>query len=64
MSAIDDFGDSFDMIVVMGVTGAGKSHFINRLSGTTVVEEGSLLSSCRFPLDCLSNVRLYIKEMC
>jgi ABC-type uncharacterized transport system ATPase component len=34
------------MIVVMGVTGAGKSHFINSLAGQTVVEEGPDLESC------------------
>lgn len=34
------------MIVVMGVTGAGKSHFINKLAGDEVVEEGADLNSC------------------
>lgn len=35
------------MIVVMGVTGAGKSHFINQLAGKEVVKEGSTLDSCK-----------------
>ncbi|KAF2034235.1 P-loop containing nucleoside triphosphate hydrolase protein, partial [Setomelanomma holmii] len=34
------------MIVVMGVTGAGKSYFINQLAGKEVVQEGSSLDSC------------------
>ena len=34
------------MIVVMGVTGAGKSHFINQLAGKEVVQEGADLDSC------------------
>ncbi|KAH7081490.1 P-loop containing nucleoside triphosphate hydrolase protein [Paraphoma chrysanthemicola] len=34
------------MIVVMGVTGAGKSHFINQLAGKKVVQEGAELDSC------------------
>jgi predicted GTPase len=34
------------MIVVMGVTGAGKSYFINQLVGKDVVQEGADLDSC------------------
>ncbi|GAP91960.2 putative p-loop containing nucleoside triphosphate hydrolase protein [Rosellinia necatrix] len=34
------------MILVMGVTGSGKSYFINRLAGRTVVPEGASLNSC------------------
>ncbi|KAG9206732.1 gTPase, IMAP member 8 [Epicoccum nigrum] len=34
------------MIVVMGVTGAGKSYFINQLAGKEVVQEGADLDSC------------------
>ena len=34
------------MIVVMGVTGAGKSYFINQLAGKEVVQEGPDLESC------------------
>lgn len=37
---------SVNMILVMGVTGAGKSYFINHLAGKTVVEEGADLKSC------------------
>lgn len=36
------------MIVVMGVTGSGKSHFINQLAGRNVVQEGEDLNSCKF----------------
>ncbi|PSN60871.1 P-loop containing nucleoside triphosphate hydrolase protein [Corynespora cassiicola Philippines] len=34
------------MILVMGVTGAGKSYFINQLAGQNVVQEGHTLSAC------------------
>lgn len=36
-----------DMILVTGVTGAGKSYFINQLAGREVVEEGRDLKSCK-----------------
>lgn len=35
------------MVVVMGVTGAGKSYFINQLAGKAVVREGLDLDSCK-----------------
>ncbi|KAF2200939.1 P-loop containing nucleoside triphosphate hydrolase protein [Delitschia confertaspora ATCC 74209] len=38
--------EKLSMIVVMGVTGAGKSYFINRLAGREVVQEGADLDSC------------------
>ncbi|RMJ13422.1 hypothetical protein BHE90_005752 [Fusarium euwallaceae] len=38
--------DAPSMIVVMGVTGSGKSYLINRLAGKEVVEEGCTLKSC------------------
>ncbi|KAK0707695.1 P-loop containing nucleoside triphosphate hydrolase protein [Lasiosphaeris hirsuta] len=34
------------MVVVMGVTGAGKSNFINTLAGKEVTEEGDSLYAC------------------
>lgn len=34
------------MIVVMGVTGSGKSYLINKLAGEEVVPEGKDLDSC------------------
>ncbi|GAB1312153.1 P-loop containing nucleoside triphosphate hydrolase protein [Madurella fahalii] len=36
------------MIIVMGVTGAGKSHFINKLAGRKVTDEGDSLRSCTY----------------
>jgi ABC-type uncharacterized transport system ATPase component len=39
--------ESPSMVVVMGVTGAGKSYFINKLAGKEVVKEGPDLESCR-----------------
>lgn len=36
------------MVVIMGVTGAGKSYFINKLAGRVVTEEGDSLHSCAF----------------
>jgi GTPase SAR1 family protein len=41
--------EKLSMIVVMGVTGAGKSYFINRLAGREVVQEGADLDSCKIP---------------
>ncbi|MCJ1471208.1 gTPase, IMAP member 8 [Pseudocyphellaria aurata] len=38
--------DSLSMIVVMGVTGSGKSYFINQLAGNDVVKTGDDLHSC------------------
>ncbi|KAF1830153.1 hypothetical protein BDW02DRAFT_609386 [Decorospora gaudefroyi] len=38
--------DAPSMIVVMGVTGAGKSFFINQLAGRQLAKEGSDLDSC------------------
>jgi predicted GTPase len=35
------------MVLIMGVTGAGKSYFINRLKDGSVVE-GSSMDSCKF----------------
>lgn len=40
--------DAASMIVVMGVTGAGKSYFVNQLAGRKVVEEGANLDSCEW----------------
>ena len=37
------------MILVMGVTGAGKSYFINQLAGKKLVQEGPDLESCKHP---------------
>lgn len=34
------------MILVMGVTGTGKSYFINKLAGKQVSPEGPNLTSC------------------
>lgn len=39
--------ESLNMILVMGVTGSGKSHFINTLAGRAIVEEGDRLDSCK-----------------
>lgn len=39
--------DGMSMIVVMGVTGSGKSYLINRLAGKEVVAEGEDIYSCK-----------------
>ena len=39
--------ESPSMVVVMGVTGAGKSYYINKLAGKEVVKEGPDLESCK-----------------
>jgi len=38
--------DNASLILVMGVTGSGKSYFINKIAGKTVVDEGHDLKSC------------------
>lgn len=43
----DTQAEALNMIVVMGVTGAGKSYFINQLAGKEVVKEGPDLESCQ-----------------
>lgn len=43
----DEQKEAPSMIVVMGVTGAGKSYFINQLAGNKVVKEGPDLESCK-----------------
>jgi predicted GTPase len=47
MSAFNTLGEKPEVIIIMGATGSGKSYFINRLAGQTVVEEGGSLNSCR-----------------
>ena len=37
---------SAPMILVLGQTGAGKSHFINKVVGEQVTKESARLSSC------------------
>lgn len=46
MAAPPNYGDVLSMILVMGVTGSGKSFFINKLAGSDVVETGERLKSC------------------
>ena len=48
-----DQEDKLCMVVVMGVTGAGKSYFINKLAGRKVTEEGDSLHACTFYLSAL-----------
>jgi ABC-type uncharacterized transport system ATPase component len=44
---MNDPQEAASMIVIMGVTGAGKSYFVNQLAGKSVVEEGADLDSCK-----------------
>ena len=46
--------DVLSMILVMGVTGSGKSYFINQLAGGDVVNTGGDLKSCKSPMHPLS----------
>lgn len=41
-------GETLSMILVMGVTGAGKSYFINKLADGDVVKVGDDLHSCEY----------------
>jgi len=43
---ISEEAKDISMLVVMGVTGAGKSHFINQLAGVNITEEGQTLKAC------------------
>ena len=43
-------GEILSMILVMGVTGSGKSYFINRLANGNVVDVGDDLHSCKHRL--------------
>lgn len=45
-STLDD-ASSLSMILVMGITGSGKSYFLNQLKGDQVVDEGAGLESCQ-----------------
>ena len=46
-------GENASLILMMGVTGAGKSYFINQLAGKVVVKEGHDLASCmQYKCDC------------
>lgn len=42
----------------MGVTGSGKSFFINKLAGSEVVQEGASLDSCKQISIFMSDLRL------
>ena len=46
MAAPPSHGDTLSMILVMGVTGSGKSYFINKLAGMDIVKTGGELNSC------------------
>jgi len=48
LTKINEQQDAASMIVVMGVTGAGKSYFVNQLAGKSVVEEGADLDPCKW----------------
>ena len=51
MSGNNGTREKLSMIVVMGVTGAGKSYFINQLAGRDMVKEGATLDSCKSIFD-------------
>ncbi|KAJ4352431.1 uncharacterized protein N0V89_007779 [Didymosphaeria variabile] len=46
MADSNDKDNVLSMILVMGVTGAGKSYFINQLAGQDAVQEGHTLNAC------------------
>jgi predicted GTPase len=53
--------ESVNMVIVMGVTGAGKSHLVNKLAGEQVVKEGDSLNSCKIlPQICLLSAVLWL----
>lgn len=47
MGTVTEMDETLSMVVVMGVTGAGKSYLINKLAGKQVAKEGATLDPCR-----------------
>ena len=39
--------DVLNMVLIMGITGAGKSYFINKLADGEVARTGADLTSCK-----------------
>lgn len=46
MTLVQRTEDVLSMVLVMGITGAGKSYFINKLAGGEVAPTGADLRSC------------------
>ena len=46
MTLVQHTEDVLSMVLVMGITGAGKSYFINKLAGGEVARTGADLRSC------------------
>ena len=46
MTLVQRTEDVLSMVLVMGITGAGKSYFINKLAGGEVARTGADLRSC------------------
>lgn len=46
MTLVQPAEDVLSMILVMGITGAGKSYFINKLADGEVAQTGADLRSC------------------
>lgn len=44
---VTESASNLSMILVMGITGTGKSYFINKLAGEQLAPEGPGLKSCR-----------------
>ena len=62
MPPIQPTQDVLSMILVMGVTGAGKSYFINKLADDDVAKTGGDLKSCELSiLTCDRNCGVLIK---
>ena len=55
--------DVLSMILVMGVTGAGKSYFINKLADENVAKTGGDLKSCKsIPSQCDNSHKTLIES--
>ena len=46
MALVQRAEDVLSMVLVMGITGAGKSYFINKLAGDEIARTGADLRSC------------------
>ena len=58
MANYEQSEDLLNMILVMGVTGAGKSYFINSLANGELAQTGARLNSCKlYEQDTLHEAR-------
>lgn len=60
MPLVQPAEDTLSMVLVMGVTGAGKSYFINKLADGEVARTGADLRSCTTSL-LLHSIKMILR---